>query len=396
MLSFQRSFSINPVVLAAGHPYALSSSNPYCTIHFFEFRGIGPPSADFGHAGDVYVDLTPRLHALYWRERDTVRGVGAGQWRRWTGLLLDKVPLYKFLVPHPWARSAETSDLYLWVDPGGVTWTSKDNLCASRVQMVQRNIATVTPGIVPDVEELVSEVLHRMLDAERHATGGTRSSSSQKRSPISNATLTSPHIEKNFRGGHSLRAFPPPAANQPHTASGSHLRVQNLPQHPSFRPDNHTASFSPDGYGTRGPVYPNAMHQPSEQERYHAAQIALDGMRRAQNAELRSKQELKQKSRELAKLRQKEKEVIGMSYHYQKRERELVAALAAAQQRSSAELEEMRAAVRALKRQAEMAQHETQNAVAQVQSSQEELAATQREIQKLHSLLPPISKSADK
>lgn len=135
MLSFQRSFSTNPAVLAPGHPYAVNPSSASCTVHFFEFRGMGPPSTDFGHAGDVYIDLNPRMHALYWRDRDTVRGFGPGQWRRWTALLLDKVPLYKFLISHPWAGSAETSDLYLWVDPGGVAWTSKDALCASRVQV---------------------------------------------------------------------------------------------------------------------------------------------------------------------------------------------------------------------------------------------------------------------
>ncbi|KAJ6489856.1 hypothetical protein C8R45DRAFT_1096838 [Mycena sanguinolenta] len=239
MHSFNRSFSANPALLDSGHPYPLHSSSQSCTIQFFEFRGIGAPPPEFGQAGDVYVDLTPGLHALYWRERDHVRGVGASHWRKWTALLLDTVPLHKFLVPHPWARSA---DLYLWVDPGGVTWTTKDNICASRVEMIRRNIATVVPGTFPNVEALVSEVLHRMLEAERHAT----------------------------------------------------MRV-----------------------------------------------------------------------------RQKEKEVIGMSYHYQKRERELVAALDAAQRRSSAELEKLRAAVYSLKRQAEAAQQETQEAVDKVRSSQE-------------------------
>ncbi|KAJ6533088.1 hypothetical protein B0H19DRAFT_1324862 [Mycena capillaripes] len=404
MHSFQRSFSVNPAALTPGHPYALTSSRRPSTVSFFEFRGIGPPSADLGHPGDVYVDLNPRLHALYWRERDIVRGVG--QWKKWTALLLDKVPLHKFLVAHPWARDPESSDLYLWVDPGGVTWTSKENLCASRVQMIQRNIATIVPGTVPDVDSLVSEVLHRMLDAERHATNVPRGAVPNQRAPPSPVPNPGPHSP---RAGSSFQTFRPPAAGSTpaHTPYGG-TRSQN----DSFRSPHPPAGFLPSGSVSFGPpsnTYPNhnnATQEMTEQERYRAAQIALDGMRRAQNAELKSKQELKQKNRELAKrpsvgyfrmngcshgiypVRQKEKEVIGsmmpfcffypyslasVSYHYQKRERELVAALAAAEQRSSAELEEMRAAVHALQRQAEAAQQHTQ-----------------------HAVLTPVAKSADK
>ncbi|KAJ7136770.1 hypothetical protein C8R44DRAFT_728734 [Mycena epipterygia] len=382
MLSFQRSFSVNPAALASGHPYAVDAFSKLCTIHFFEFRGIGPPSPDFGHAGDVYVDVNPQLHALYWRDRDVVRGFGAGQWKRWTALLLDNFPLYKFLVSHPWARNPETSDLYLWVDPSGVTWTSKDNLCASRVKMVQRNIATAVPGSVPNVEVLISEVLQRMVEGERPYV-------EQRQSP---------------RGGPSSQEFRyPPTARppsrllptQPHRGSGQYSSVQ--PPHDSFRfnPSSFPNQFGPPGPGGLGPPsnpYPHGnsnphsqsmmtMQQPSERERAAHIEIypgrgALEGMRRAQNAEIKSKQELKLKNRELSKMRKKEKDVIGMSYMYQKREQELAAgfsvvALAAARQRSSAELEQMRAAVQALQRQAAAAQEQTRIAVAQVRHSEE-------------------------
>ncbi|KAJ6460944.1 hypothetical protein C8R45DRAFT_535762 [Mycena sanguinolenta] len=168
MLSFRRTFTADPEALTPGHPYSFDNSGRSCHVSFFEFRGAGPPSANFGYAGDVYVDLTPGSHALYWRDR---HGSKPGQWRRWTSLLLDKVPLYKFLTAHPWAHDPQTSDLYLWVDPTGVTWTSRAEICASRVMMIQKNIATIAPGDKnPDVEALVAEILERMVDAEDHRT----------------------------------------------------------------------------------------------------------------------------------------------------------------------------------------------------------------------------------
>jgi hypothetical protein len=168
MLSFRRKFAVNPEALSPGHPYSFDNSGRSCHISFFEFRGTGPPSSSFGYAGDVYVDLTPGSHALYWRDR---HGRGPGQWRRWTALLLDKVPLYKFLTSHPWANDPQTSDLYLWVDPTGVTWTSRAEICASRVMMIQKDVATITPGEKdPDVEALVAEILAKMIEVEDRRT----------------------------------------------------------------------------------------------------------------------------------------------------------------------------------------------------------------------------------
>src|ERR1700761_655839 len=118
MLSFRRTFSANPEALTPGHPYSLDNSKKSCQVPFIEFRGTGRPSSTFGYPGDVYIDLTHGSYALYWRDR---HGRSPGQWRKWTALLLDQVPLYKYLISHPWAHDPQTSDLYLWVDPTGVT-----------------------------------------------------------------------------------------------------------------------------------------------------------------------------------------------------------------------------------------------------------------------------------
>ncbi|KAJ7701239.1 hypothetical protein B0H17DRAFT_1046270 [Mycena rosella] len=409
MLSIQRSFSVDPAVLTRGHPYAVAPSSRSCTIHFVEFRGMGPPSADFGAAGDVYVDVNPRGHSLYWRERDITRGFGAGQWTRWTALLLDKVPLHKFLVPHPWAANPEASDLYLWVDPAGVKWTSKDELCASRVQMVQRNIARGAPGATPDVDALVSEVLQRMLDRERSVVSGPRGGGFSQTGRSSTPTPTSqrrssiehPPGASSSSSSHDVRHRPTYHHSptllpiHPQRDAGEYTRPRT--SHESFRQDlfrrGSSGGMGPPPNTYLHPMVPGnpysppmpAMQHDSEQDNRRRAEKALEDMRRAQYAETKSKQELKQKNRELAQLRKKEKEVIGMSYIYQKREQDLVAALAAAQQRSSAELEQMRAAVYALNRQAEAAQEQSRAAAAQVQRSEEELAATQREVKNLQS-----------
>ncbi|KAJ7191929.1 hypothetical protein GGX14DRAFT_578521 [Mycena pura] len=364
----QHSFSVNPAVLAPGHPYTVYPGSKSCTIHFYEFRGIGPPSADFGHAGDVYVDLNPRLHALYWRERDVVRG-GDGPWMRWTAFRLDQVPLYKFLVSHPWAltRHSEASDLYLWVDPGGVTWTSKDELCASRKKMNQRNIATVAPGTVPDVQALISEVLQRMVYAERNDVGRPHDVSVHgERTTPSPIFRPRTSIEPIHRAGSSSLPFRPPPIRQQESSQSPVPPAQS----PGLQAQFHSApsSYFPSEYHSHPPggshppsyAYHGQMQRPQEDERHRHA----------------SDDHAAQKG-------------AAVSYHYQKRERELFAALVATEQRSSTELEEMRAAAQALQLQAQAAQEQTQRAAAQVQRSQEELDAIQAEINNMQSRNKP-------
>nr|GAT46148.1 predicted protein [Mycena chlorophos] len=168
MLSFRRTFPTTPDALAPNHPYTLDTSRQSTQVPFVEFRGTGPPPPNVGQPGDVYVDLTPSQYALYWRDRN---GRDPGPWRRWTSLLLDQVPLYKYLVAHPWADDAQRSDLYLWADPTCISWTSRAEICASRVVMVQKNVGAVQPGERnPDVPALVAQILQKMIDMEDRRT----------------------------------------------------------------------------------------------------------------------------------------------------------------------------------------------------------------------------------
>ncbi|KAJ6535937.1 hypothetical protein DFH09DRAFT_98093 [Mycena vulgaris] len=380
MLSFRRTFSANPAVLAPGHPYSFDSAGKSCQVSFFEFRGTGPPTSTFGYAGDVYVDLTPGSHALYWRDR---HGRGPGQWRRWTALLLDRVPLYKYLISHPWADDPQESDLYLWVDPNGITWTSRAEICASRVLMIQKNVATITPGERhPDVEALVSEILMKMIDVEdrralppiqdkRDRYSGpspqlpplSRSAAEQRGRSHSSASRPSP--PDAFRPRDPL----PPPANSPSTRrstlpspvhfgpglppiksppSLSYTPSSHYPRNPArirppAQPDSNprhpitSAEYSPRQPPAVHPYYPvagpsNSVGQepppgppplnphPGATEQELRESFAWNEMQRAQYAEAHFKRELRLKNRELSKFKRKEKDVISCSiFHLPKK-----------------------------------------------------------------------------
>ncbi|KAJ7049492.1 hypothetical protein C8F01DRAFT_1183473 [Mycena amicta] len=258
MLSFRRSFPASPEALSPGHPYSLDNSKKSCQVPFVEFRGNGPPSSNFGHPGDVYVDSTPSSYALYWRDRN---GREPGPWRRWTALLLDQVPLYKYLVSHPWADDAQRSDLYLWVDPTGVSWTSRAEICASRVLMIQKNIATISPGERnPDVAALIAEILVKMIDAEDRRTLPPI----LERSQTSPTPYTSPSVTGRGRSQSSASHYSSPAAlpqrdprpSSPQSQYPSKRRntITNPPQH-----ERSTTRLSPLG-ATISPRLPPTAH----------------------------------------------------------------------------------------------------------------------------------------
>ncbi|KAJ6551655.1 hypothetical protein B0H19DRAFT_175731 [Mycena capillaripes] len=362
MLSFRRTFVVNPEALAPGHPYSFDNSGRSCHVSFFEFRGTGPPSSTFGYAGDVYVDLTPGSHALYWRDR---QGRGPGQWRRWTALLLDKVPLYKFLISHPWANDPQTSDLYLWVDPTGVTWTSRAEICASRVLMIQKDVATIMPGAKnPDVEALVAEILARMIEEEDRRTlppiqdkrdrysgtspphaGPSRPAAVQRGRSDSSASQYSPsdafrtrvqlpplsHSPAAHRRSPDISPLPPaksPLLSTSYTPPDS--RRTPMPTSRPAADSRHSIRAAEPSYRQTPPVYPEyAAAGPSNPRAHESSSrsptlnphpgateqelresFAWNEMQRAQYAEAHFKRELRLKNRELSKFKKKEKDVI--------------------------------------------------------------------------------------
>ncbi|KAJ6475735.1 hypothetical protein C8R47DRAFT_666942 [Mycena vitilis] len=440
MLSFRRTFVVNPEALAPGHPYSFDNSGRSCRVSFFEFRGTGPPSSSFGYAGDVYVDLTPSYHALYWRDR---QGHGSGPWRKWSSLLLDKVPLYKYLTSHPWADDPQTSDLYLWVDPAGVTWTSRAEICASRAMMLQKGIAPIAPGEKnPRVEALVGEILARMIEEEESRTlppiqdrrdrysapspphaGPSRSVGAQRGRSESAASQYSPPDALHARVQLPPLKHSPIAYIQSPALSPVRPSPSPIPRSTSYTPDRRRTTPIPDrrqpitapgtlhrqppapypGVGVASsstsranelPIHPQGHEPPprspinsnlgaTEQELRDS--FAWNEMQRAQYAEAHFKRELRLKNRELSKFKKKEKDVISMSFIYQKKERELMTALASVEQRSQAELEEQRKAVRAAQRQIEEAEQQTREAVRELQRVEEALAEARNEIKQLKS-----------
>ncbi|KAF7304255.1 hypothetical protein HMN09_00826800 [Mycena chlorophos] len=452
MVSFRRTFPARPEAFSTNHPYTLDTSKQSCQVPFLEFRGTGPPSSTIGYPGDVYVDLTPSAYALYWRDRN---GRDPGAWRRWTSLLLDQVPLYKYLVSHPWADDAQRSDLFLWVDPTGISWTSRAEICASRVVMIQKNIGAVQPGERnPDVPALVSQILEKMIDMEDRrtlppillersltsppptrprslssATAAThysppaafisrepRPSSphsqypSKRQNTLSTSPTQLPPLASAISPRLSSRATSPPfraspyerpARSPPHpiipipiSPRFSDHRPQQQPQEQQQRyialgpkhnhretpyrgeyplppgtssgsrssnnaPRRSESPPSPPTNGHHHPTPPAADH-PDSRENFGEGAVFFVGcligmafshpriysawteMQRAQYAEAHFKRELRQKNRELSKFKKKEKDIISLSFIYQKKEQELLDALANAEKRSAEELDKQR------------------------------------------------------
>ncbi|CAK5282993.1 unnamed protein product [Mycena citricolor] len=395
MQSFRRTFNVENNALRSNHPYALRPGQTTQTLLFFEFRSYGPPTSDFGRPGDVYIDLSPTRHALYWRERNVDQGMGAGDWCCWSGITCDP----QMQARHPWVRSS--GDVYLSVDLDGVHWASIEEISASRMRMG----LPLAPRGGLDPRSMTAEVLGRMLTQEQ-----------QRRSTVS-PTLTSPHVLSPLL--HHRAGTPAPlsaVANSGGPLVSAHDKKRRrasmgVPPSSMNSSASSTASFggplvhSPSSSSTAllsqpHPFYglPRGMPEAPpvlspdnpiiyadlpQSERVRAAHLALDRMRFAQDAEMNAKHALKEKNGELAQARQREKDIISISYHYQKRERELVAALAAAEQRSSAGLEELRSSAQSMKQQADAAREQTNHAVLQVQQSQAELEAAQRELREL-------------
>ncbi|KAJ7843665.1 hypothetical protein B0H14DRAFT_1011744 [Mycena olivaceomarginata] len=365
MFSLQRSFSVNPAVLTSGHPYPFHplAQSRYCAVHRvsrnwpaldqfragrgrlcgpyapiacpllagarYSTRGCRPvEEMDRPPAGQSPAPQIPRTPPVGAKRR-VVEFVSLGR-SRWRDVDIQGQYLRQPRAHDPKQHCRNSA----WDDSGRRGYSFQ----RSCIGCWMRSVAL----------PVLPEVLHRTKEAVRHRLANMLNN------------IPAPDLQSALFNLPSL----------PHLVHAACMGAQNSYSTSSTLPNDsgsRSSSFRSNPY-----PYPINQLQPSTtEERYHAAQIALDAMRRAQDAEVKSKQELKQKSRQLATLRQKEKEVIGMSYHYQKREQELVAALAAAKQRSSAELDEMRTAVHALKRQAAAAQQETQHTVAQIQSSQE-------------------------
>ncbi|CAK5262041.1 unnamed protein product [Mycena citricolor] len=415
MLSFRRTFAANPESFLPGHPYTLDNTRTV-QISFVEFRAVGPPPGHVGSVGDVYVDLTPGRNTLHWRDRD---GYSPGQWRKWTALRLDRVPLYRYLVAHPWANDAQISDLYLWADSTGITWTSRADICASRVIMVQKNIAVIEPGERnPDVDVLVSEILVKMIETEErktlppmqlHRDGYASPPPSRSHRPPADYPLPRPMQGRSHASSGSvpqLQFSPPenyrarrhqPSPDRPSNSppSNSPLILSTppapLPRSESSEPHRRK---TPSGYqsfeGTSPVAGPSTLQQyeppnphPGGTEQELRDNFAWSEMQRAQYAEAHFKRELRVKNRELAKFKKKEKDVISMSFMYQKKEQELIAALTAVEQRSQAEMEEQREAVRVAQRQVDEAESQARDAVRELHRVEDALSDARKEIQRL-------------
>jgi len=79
------------------------------TIGFSEFQGPGPPAAELGSPGDIYIDSTEGEHALYARYPN--------EWKEWRGM-------HTSPISHP---DIPSRVLGIMVNSSSISWFSKGN-----------------------------------------------------------------------------------------------------------------------------------------------------------------------------------------------------------------------------------------------------------------------------
>jgi hypothetical protein len=106
-----------PLGMEASYPYEYFPLDD--TVHYFEFRGEGPPPSDIGYPGDIYIDLTEGSPAVY--------AMGITEWVLWHGHLSCKAghrdPREIKPFSHPLLR-----DRILWCSEKTVMWYSRDTI----------------------------------------------------------------------------------------------------------------------------------------------------------------------------------------------------------------------------------------------------------------------------
>ena len=79
---------------------------------FSEFQGPGPPAAELGSPGDIYIDTTEGKHALYARYPN--------EWKEWRGMRAGTIDTSS--IPHP---DIPGRVLGIMANSGSIGWFSK-------------------------------------------------------------------------------------------------------------------------------------------------------------------------------------------------------------------------------------------------------------------------------
>lgn len=110
-----------PLELEPSFKYTLPANG--FDVHFHEFRGLGPPPADIGCPGDVYIDTTEGSLALH-------VAMQRRKWKRWTGHIVEfsgaRGGRHTFGFDHPLVR-----DRTLWCTSKSVVWYAHNTLRSS-------------------------------------------------------------------------------------------------------------------------------------------------------------------------------------------------------------------------------------------------------------------------
>jgi hypothetical protein len=137
--------------LPAQYPYRSLPQRNAHNIQYFLFTGLGPPPNDIGYPGDIYMDSTKHMYALYGRMQN--------QWAPWTGILSSarKPRRIANLLVHP-----NLPGFYLWCKGNDITWLSHHDISKN----VSKRTIDLSAGTI-DVNTLVAITENTMFRGQK-------------------------------------------------------------------------------------------------------------------------------------------------------------------------------------------------------------------------------------
>ncbi|THH17594.1 hypothetical protein EW146_g3261 [Bondarzewia mesenterica] len=229
-------------------PYEVIRDNGL-QVHYFEFRGQGPPPDDLGHPGDVWLNLKPGEYALSARMLT--------EWVLWPGPRKAK----KQMFAHPLVEGR-----YLWCTRKHVLWYTCDGIRKSASLQMRgeeedfgrhryRTVGPMERGGARSADDGVprmplrtaAEAIAKILEMEGEERRNGREPPEPKRRRIRD--LNSPSASSSGREG-KRSSVPPNSARQDSVVSVSTTSVEPsssaLLQQPQPQSDPHTLQ----SYGT--------------------------------------------------------------------------------------------------------------------------------------------------
>lgn len=180
---------------------------------FSEFQGPGPPAAELGSPGDIYIDTTEGKHALYARYPN--------KWKEWRKMRAGTIDTSS--IPHP---DFPNRILGIMVNSGNIGWFSKESpvsnpseviatILASGREVKKRKRGSTNDAMESAKRMRTTSTLSESPSLSTNAVASTSASSTcvAERSPLPtryslNSTIHIPAYQPTIEL--SLKPIPPP------------------------------------------------------------------------------------------------------------------------------------------------------------------------------------------